>query len=297
MTTNTSINISKDNIYGNCDLKCAYNFKYPETNVTARNNEAMIVFTFDTTTESAVVYNQQKYSVEAMILVSPSIHIFNGSTANAELLIYHSPVLGGNQLAVCIPISQSSDSSTASNLITELIQSVANNAPAPNETATINVSGFTLNSIVPKKPFYSYTGKTDNVNYIVYDILDAINLDSTTITSLSQITRPFPLPTPGGNLFYNKLGPNQTTIGDGIYISCNPTGSSEEEEDVEYSKNSTQAFEFSLNNSTFKMIIQIFFSCLIFIIIFGALAYGYSYITGNEINTKLHTNIRHIVTI
>jgi len=297
MTTNTSINISKDNIYGNCDLKCAYNFKYPETNVTAKNNEVMVVFTFDKSTESAVVYNQQKYSVEGVMLVSPSIHIFNGATANAELLIFHTPVLGGNQLAVCIPIIQSADSSTASNLITELIQSVANNAPAPDETATINVSGFTLNSIVPKRPFYSYTGTNNNTDYIVYDILDAINLNSATITSLSQIIKPFPLPTPGGNLFYNKLGPNQSTIGDGIYISCNPTGSSEEEEDVEYSKNSTQAFEFSSNNPTVKMIIQVFFSVIIFVIFFGGLAYGYSYITGNDISTKLNTNIRHIVTI
>ena len=145
MTTNTSINISKDKVFGKCDLKCAYNFKYPETNITAINRDVMIVFTFDKSTESDVLYNQQKYSVEAMVLVSPSIHIFNGSPAKAELLVIHRPVLGGNQLATCIPITQSADSSKASNLVTELIQSVANNAPAPYETTTINISDFTRN--------------------------------------------------------------------------------------------------------------------------------------------------------
>ena len=283
MTTNTSINISKSNIYGNCDLKCAYNFKYPETNITARNNGIMIDFRFDTSSESAVVYNQKKYSVGEMVLLSPSIHIFNGATTNAELIITHTPVLGGNQLLVCIPITQSSDSNAASNLVTELIQSVSNNAPAPNESTTINISGFTLNSIVPKRPFYSYAGTSDNTDYIVYDILDAISLSSSTLTSLSQIIKPFPLPTTGGNLFYNKLGPNQTAIGDGIYISCNPTGSSEEEEEVEYSKNSTEAFDFS--NPIFKTIIQIFFSCLIFIVIFYLLSDGYSFMTGTELST------------
>ena len=278
MTTNTSINISKSNIYGNCDLKCAYNFKYPETNLTATNQSVMIGFTFDTSNESPVLYNQQKYSVDTMMLVSPSIHIFNGATTNAELVITHTPVLGGNQLAVCIPISQSSDLSTASNLITDLIQNVANNAPASNETTTINTSNFTLNSIVPKQPFYSYTGSTDNTDYIVYDILDAINLSNTTLTSLSQIIQPYPLPTPGGNLFYNKLGPNQTAVGEGLYISCQPTGSSEETTDVEYSKNPTQKFSFSFN----QPIIQALIACLVFILIWFLIAYGYSYISGNS---------------
>jgi hypothetical protein len=286
MTTNTSINISKDKVFGKCDLKCAYNFKYPETNITAINRDVMIVFTFDKSTESAVLYNQQKYSVEAMTLVSPSIHIFNGSPAKAELVIYHRPVLGGNQLAVCIPISQSSDSSTSSNLVTELIKSVANNAPAQSETTAINISNFTLNSIVPNRPFYSYTGKSDNTDYIVYDIIDAIGLSSDTISSLSKIIKPYPLPMPGGNLFYNKLGPNQSKVGEGLYISCQPTGSSEEQVDVEYSKNSTEAVSFSniLNNPTFRIIMQILISCIIFIILFGVLAYLYSILTGDQIS-------------
>ncbi len=277
MTTNTSINISKDNVFGKCDLKCAYNFKYPETNVTAKNSGSLIVFTFDNSSEPAVVYNQQKYAVESMMLVSPSIHIFNGSNAKAELIIVHKPVLGGNSLSICIPITQNSDSNTSSNLTTELIKSVANNAPVNGETTTINLSNFTLNSIVPVRPFYSYAGKSDNTDYIVYDIIDAIGLNISTLTSLSKIIKPWPLPTPGGNLFYNKLGPNQSTVGDGIYISCNPTGSSEEEVDVEYKKNSLEA-DFSLNNPTVILIIQILLSCLIFIILFASLAAVYSFL-------------------
>ena len=282
MTTNTSINISKDKVFGKCDLKCAYSFKYPETNITATNRDVMIVFTFDKSTESAVLYNQQKYSVEAMTLVSPSMHIFNGSPAKAELVIYHRPVLGGNQLATCIPISQSADSSTSSNLVTELIESVSNNAPAPGETTTINISNFTLNSIVPNQPFYSYTGKNDKTDYIVYDIVDAIGLSSEIITSLSQIIKPFPLPTPGDNLFYNKQGPNQSKVGDGIYISCNPTGSSEEKVDVTYSKNPSKV-DFSLDNPTVKIIIQVLVGCILFIIIFGGLAAAYSFLIDGKV--------------
>ena len=36
MTDNLqNINISSQNVQGKCDLKCSYNFKYPETNVVA----------------------------------------------------------------------------------------------------------------------------------------------------------------------------------------------------------------------------------------------------------------------
>jgi len=290
MTTNTSINISNSNVYGDCDLKCAYNFKYPETSLTATNQGVMIIFAFDKSNESPVLYNKQKYSADTMMLVSPSIHIFNGATTKAELIITHTPVLGGNQLAVCIPISQSSDTNTGSNLVTQMIQSVATNAPAQSETTTINIDGFTLNSIVPSKPFYSYTGSSDNTDYLVYDILDAISLSSDTLTSLSQIIKAYPLPTPGSNLFYNKLGPNQTPVGDGIYISCQPTGSSEEKTYVEYSKNSTEAFSFSnlFSSSKSKLIVEILIAIIMFLVIFGGLAYGYSYFTGNTAAIQLN---------
>lgn len=289
MTTNTtinnSINISRENVSGSCDLKCSYNFKYPQTILTAKNEGIMISLTCDQNKIPPVLYNTQKYNVDNFVIVSPSIHTFNGSKAKAEILIKHTPVVGGNQLVVCIPITESSDSSTASNLITEIVQGVSNGAPVNGETTTLNINGFTLSSIVPKKPFYSYTGsnKNDQNDYIVYDILDAITLNTTTLDSLTKIIRPFPIPTPGDKLFYNQKGPNQTTIGDGIYISCNPTGSSEEETEVEYTKNTSSYDAFSFNSDTTKLLLQILFSVIIFLIIFGLLGYAYSYLTGNQV--------------
>ena len=40
-----NINISVQNIQGKCDLKCSYNFKYPESNTTAKNNGVFISLT------------------------------------------------------------------------------------------------------------------------------------------------------------------------------------------------------------------------------------------------------------
>ena len=36
-----NINIAPQNISGKCDLKCAYNFKYSESNSTARNKSLL----------------------------------------------------------------------------------------------------------------------------------------------------------------------------------------------------------------------------------------------------------------
>ena len=200
--TTQNINISKQNISGKCDLKCAFNFKYSETNLTALNEGIDIALTPDSTKIPPVTYNNQKYNVTKITIVSPSIHIFNGATAAAEILIEHIPVQGGAHLFVCIPITSSSNSSTASNLITEVIQSVSSSAPASGETANLNINGFTLQDIVPSKPFYTYTNEGD---WIVFDITNAIGLSSSTITTLQKIIKPFPMPTPGGQLFITQL--------------------------------------------------------------------------------------------
>lgn len=281
--TTQNINISKQNISGKCDLKCSYNFKYSETNLMAKNNGVSIALTTDSNKIPPVTYNNQKYNVSNIEIVSPSIHLFNGATAAAEILINHTPVQGGSQLNVAIPITSSSESSTASTLITQVIQSVSSNAPAANETTNLSISGFTLQDIVPSKPFYSYTSASDNTDFIVFDITNAIPLSSSTITTLQQIIKPFPLPTPGGKLFFNSSGPNTTKVGEGIYISCKPTGSSDEETAVTYNKNvTTYDFTDLTNNPTVKLIFQIIIGCLLFIGVFLVVSYGYSYIVNGE---------------
>ena len=123
----------------------------------------------------------------------------------------------------------------------------------------MSINGFTLQDIVPSKPFYSYTDP-NKYDYIVFDITNAIGLNASTITTLQQIIKPYPIPTPGGQLFFNSTGPNTSNIGEGIYISCQPTGSSEEETAVTYDKNvTTYDFTDITNNPTAKLIFQIIY--------------------------------------
>jgi hypothetical protein len=280
------IDISKKNISGKCDLKCAYNFKYEESNTTSKNNGVVISLTYDNNKVPPVSYNNEKYTVTKIDIISPSIHNFNGIKTDAEIIIEHAPVKGGSLLYVAIPIKSSTESSEATYLINEIILSTSTNAPSESETTNLSISGFTLNKIVPHKPYYSYTDDDKN-NYIIFDILDAIPLKSKILETLQQIIKPFPIPMTGGKLYYNASGPNTTTIGDGIYISCKPTGSSKEEIKVEYAKNTQSYDELSniLDNPYMTTIYQIINGCILFILVFLILNFIYTWITTGE--TKL----------
>jgi hypothetical protein len=274
-----SINISPKNVEGKCDVKCSYHFKYPQTNLTAKNDAIFISLTCDNSTIPPVEYNFEKYNVGKILIVTPSIHLFDNKVANAEMLIEHEPVKGGPKLFVCIPINKSANSTTASHILTEIIQDVSTNAPRDGETTTISLYNFTLDSIVPKKPFFSYTGMDIHksiAEFVVFGLMESIPLSSDTLSSLSKIIKAFPVNTPGAALFFNSSGPN-IKHDDGIYISCNPTGSSTDETDVSYSKNSSNYNLGALfKNPIFQIILQIILGCILFVGIFIMLNYGFN---------------------
>jgi hypothetical protein len=277
--SNQNINISAKNIAGKCDLKCSYSFKYSESNSTAKNNGLVINLTYDSRSVPPVIYNNSKYNVSTIEIFSPSLHIFDNNSMPGEIIIEHVPINGGNNLKVCIPFISSSESSTASNIITEVIQTVSTNAPSEGDSTNLNISNFNLQNIVPRKPFFAYS--VENIDYIVFGALDAIPLSSSTITTLQQIIKPMPLLMPNAPLFYNSKGPvSGFQIGDGLYISCQPTGSSDEETAVSYDKNSSSVdFSNVLDSPTFKLIIMIIVGCILFIIVFYGLSAFYNYLS------------------
>jgi carbonic anhydrase len=263
------LNISQDSVKGKCDLKCSYNFKYSESAVTAKNNGEMLSLTYDNSSTTQVMYNNKKYTVSSVYITCPSIHTFNGTTADAEICIEHTPVSGGPIFSVGVPIKSSSESTSASSLLTEIVTAVSTNAPAKGDSTNINIDGFSLDKIVPSKPFFSYTSSSDNTQWIVFGLVNAIPLNSATLTTLGQIITPFPLSMKGDALFYNSTGPNSVSIGEGIYIKCNPTGNSEENVDVEYAKNSSsygigELFSSSVVTLILQSIIMIILIALLF---------------------------------
>lgn len=296
-TSNNTINITPQNIYGNCDLKCSYNFKYNPSNSVATNNDISLSLSYEKSNIAPVLYNTNKYYVSKIDIFSPSLHNFNGATTNAELIIEHTPEMGGDSLYVCIPIIESSNSSDSSNMLTQIIESVANNAPSANETTNLNINNFNLNTFVPNKPFFSYTGTEGLVGQvIVFGILFAIPLNKKTLEMLSSVIKPYPITLGGGNLFLNTKGPNSTPAEmDGIYISCQPTGSSVDEVEITYSNKNPVQYNlgslFSNSNSVTNQVVRILIGCILFILIFFALNFLFNYFISFN-NKKTFTAIR-----
>jgi hypothetical protein len=229
------INIAPRDIAGKCNQKCAYDFKYEASNSTASNNGLFVSLTYDNTKTQSVIYGSKQYNVTSIMLFAPSLHNYLGNTTNAELVVKHDQIDGGpSSLYVCVPIVQSSDNSLAGSMLSTAIQNIAKYAPGNSETTTLNSSSFSLQTLIPNAPFFNYvnTGKDFPGDYIVFGRMSAIPLPQKIIELLTSIIKPYPTTMTGEKIYINEIGPNHKKADEGIYIDCNPTGSSEEETDI-----------------------------------------------------------------
>jgi carbonic anhydrase len=284
----TLINISPKNISNRCDLKCSYNFKYPDCNTTATNNGVYISLTYENGNTPPVMYNNAQYTVYQINLFAPSLHLFNGVKTAGELIAVHSPMLGGSELLVCIPMIQSGDTTSASDILTQVIDEVAKSAPRNGESTNLNISNFSLQHIIPKKPFISYTGAYNQTttDFIVFPIHAPIPLTQKTLGKLNSIVIPFNLPMHGGKLYINSKGPNSSGNfkGEDIYISCKPTGASDEVSYVTQPSTSSSSSSSSSDNSVYMDFLKFLILCIIFIAFFLGINYAFNAITKVKIN-------------
>jgi len=287
------INISSSNVTGSCTFKCALSFNYPESNgVTGQNATTGINITVSFhSSNPPVLYNNVKYNLTDALLVSPSRHLFNGSNADAELMIIHNPDNGSNkQLFICVPINTTNATSNATKIITNVIEAVSMGANAPGQS-TAQIDDFTLNNIVPMKPFYKYENKTQNSEYIVFGISDSISITSDSLATLRKCIQQDSTQMTGSGLTISNKGPTNGSagLGDDIYIDCQPTGSSEEEENVTVKKKPDIHIGLSADQIFNSPIFIVFLSSLIFIITLLAFHYLLKYITTGEFPGSIKT--------
>ena len=245
-STTTPLNISIAQQSGKCDSKCDYSFIYQTSRCNVTNKGSYISIAYDGGNSAPVKYNSQGYNVTEIRIYMPSAHTYMGKKALSEIVIIHTPVNGGNNLIVCVPVrsDETAVTSKGSVLIDGIIKGTAVNAPKSGETATLKlIKSFSLNIIVPSKPFFSYTGMdtfyncAQTVDYIVFTpaasdisllpqsaaILQKIILPSNIVAKQPSSTTP---------LFINENGPSIVDADEGIYIDCQPVGKSSETTDV-----------------------------------------------------------------
>ena len=278
------VDVSQQYVKGKCDLKCDYSYKYHKSNSIATNSGSSIMISYEDSGVPPVTYNNIKYNVDFIEITYPSSALYNGSPALANLAILHTSVKHNSLLIIIIPIVLSESTNRASSFTSDIINSVASSAPNDGEKVTLNIPDFSLQDVIPKKPFYTLSEFTI-FNLILFDLEGAIPMSQTTFDTFSKIIQAGQgetssqlatiLASPNASkeiipLFYNSKGPNSSNnVEDEIYISCKPTGNSEETENVTFQKqkNSTSAFQVDLAKLFKNPYFVYLFYALIFIVL------------------------------
>jgi carbonic anhydrase len=281
------IDINTSNVVGKCDYKCEYSFHYNDSSCIATNRGDYISVSYDSSSSPPVTYNSSSYDVKEIRIYTPSLHSYMGNKTDGEIIIVHDSASGAYPLLVCVPIKVSNTGSIGANYVSNIVNTVAQNAPADGEQTTVNISRFNLNAFVPRKPFFSYTAtepyqpcSTSKNEYIVFSLSDgSIGITKDVLDKLQSVisANAYDIKT-GVSLFYNENGPTNADRDGQIYIDCQPVGQSEEEEIV-VTDTGSSSFNFNtgdiMNNKYFQMFLgSLIFIGIVYLVKIGLDSYG-----------------------
>ena len=222
------------NSSGTCDLKCEYRFNYQNSSIVAQNNGDYLLIKYENTSVPPVLYNGEAYSIGEVRIYSPSLHKYNGSQADAEILISHSS--GSQNLIVSIPLKVSAIKSKSSKFFDLLSENIANLANKPGQQVMINNTLMNLNDFVPEKKYYSYSGTLPYLpcngtnDYVVFSMSeDAYStISSSALKKFRNVISVSSITTKSNKFFAStkvaRMGTGASDDDNDIYIECNPTG-------------------------------------------------------------------------
>ncbi len=263
ISTMKPINISSQNVSGECKLKCDYSFNYSSvSNPTATNFGTYIQVTYND--NPGVTYNNIQYKVSSINIYSPSLHYYNGGYVSGEICITHSPLYGGNSLMVYIPISVYGITVSGSIIINNIISAVSTMAPSAGQNTNKGIGTFTLNDVVPKKSFYTYSAGSRDV--IVYGFSDAIGITNDNLSKLQKIIKqvtsnPAVVSAP---IYLNNGGPSMSASLSNLTMDCQALDIGEPMED--YIKNKSSNTLNFINNDSMLYVVIIIMIVTVFIL-------------------------------
>jgi len=186
---------------------------------------------------SSISFSGHIYMPTEIRIYAPSLHTYNGSPANAEMLIVHSSD-SKSGLIVSIPIMITSSSGSGNPDLTAIFQAIntiSSSTIAINASAPIN-DNIDVNSFIPAKPFYVYYGTlpydscSGNYYYAVFTDPMSVQGPLSNLVASNIATVPQSMKT---NLQKSKTGP-VTGLGSGstdeyvLYEVVNPDGCDDE---------------------------------------------------------------------
>lgn len=232
MTCNVPINIVRQQT-DKCNLKCKLWYNYGNSSCLLRNANDQLIIAYDG--DSDVVFNSVPYNPTEIRIFKPSIHSYDGTYAEAEIVIVHSG--GQNGLLICIPITISETS--ASNKGSAILEDIITHATNSSEVITLNIQDFNANNLIPKSSYFSYAGPipygtcnaSSNAQYVVFHYKQgSMTVSQEIMDNLGKLIHDAYIPIYEGKSFFNEKGTIENGFaGDGqIYIDCQPTGEDSE---------------------------------------------------------------------
>ena len=258
--SSTPANINID-ISDKCDLKCKLTLKYPTEGINISSKSGSSFNAVDCTklkftSEANIKYNYRLYQLNEINIFKPSLHLYAGRRIEAELVLVHENVL------LCIPVISKPYSGVLDEILNKLEKKI-----------TANIK---LDTIVPKKPFYAYSGSISNsspeVSYdiIVFRKMDALSINEEWFKTLKihDGSEKFELDN-NEKISYNKNGPINGNIDQVFPITCVPILDSEDiEEPKPPSRSPLGLSEKEMANLANKAIVQIVVGMLIIILLY-----------------------------
>jgi carbonic anhydrase len=208
--------------------------QYKDSACTATYYPDHIKLSYDATTSAAVTFNNEGYNVREVNIYAPSLHAYNGSSADAEMLIIHDGA--GKKLIVSVPLVQSNNVAASAKILDDIIGKFSSTVDKTktNDSQLINVQNYNMENFIPSSPYYFYMGGAPfspcdgQYNFVVFDKTKSpVTIGSDTLKTLTGLIQPSGINAVSrSDYYYNSSGPNVKPgfNKDEIYIECNPTG-------------------------------------------------------------------------
>jgi len=219
-----------------CEIFCSYMHQYKDSACTVTYYPDHLKLSYDATTTSAATFNNEGYNVREINIYAPSIHTYNGSSADAEMLIIHDGP--GKKLIVSIPLVQSNGAALSSKNLDDIIGKFASTVDKTktNDSQLINVQNYNMENFIPSSPYFFYMGGAPfspcdgQYSFVVFDKTKSpVTIHADTLKTLVNLIQPSGIKSVSrSDYYYNSSGPNvkpgSGANKDEIYIECNPAG-------------------------------------------------------------------------
>tara|TARA_B100001287_G_C22632324_1_gene505821 strand:- start:53 stop:1030 length:978 start_codon:yes stop_codon:yes gene_type:complete len=174
-----------------CKENCEFNHSYnPNSSCVLTNKGDYLEIKTDG--KNNVNYNGQNLTLANVRFYTPSLHTFDGKHIDGEMILTHHG--NGLNLIVSVPVTAKSGAGDSISFFSKIAPYIPTEK---NENATINVSNWSLNNVMPaaKTPFYHYKGSSPyppchmKATLVVFDPDYAVAIKPSDLSTIKKVIK------------------------------------------------------------------------------------------------------------